>query len=285
MIPVLGIPVYNRVDLLLRCLRSIDFPVRRIVLVNNGQIPDLLERVLEVDEIRNSPLNESIWVQEPRANIGVAGAWNWLLHTQLAQRSEVGTRRSAADGYVVICNNDIQWAPNDLERMHWAALSDPGMCAVFGNWSFSNFLVTREGVRQLGYFDENFWPAYLEDGDYWRRICVSGAKVCHAAGINSIHGENGEGSCTIHSDPDLARRNEATHQRNWIYYRAKWGFGLTGGASEGHRKPLTIGGQKEEIRETFITPFDRGGALNEWKLREERLTEPHYLAEAPAVVV
>ena len=34
MIPVLGIPYFNRPDLLLRCLDSIDHPVGRVVLGN-----------------------------------------------------------------------------------------------------------------------------------------------------------------------------------------------------------------------------------------------------------
>ncbi len=36
MIPILAIPVLNRGDLLLRCIRSIDYPVGKLVIVNNG---------------------------------------------------------------------------------------------------------------------------------------------------------------------------------------------------------------------------------------------------------
>jgi glycosyltransferase involved in cell wall biosynthesis len=248
-IPVIGIPVYNRVDLLLRLLRSIDFPVAEVVIVNNGSIPHLMNLI--VREFFGAPDVFDLAIHEPNANIGVAGAWNHLLHRD-------------CDDYVLIVNNDIEFAPGDLRKMHECVRSNPDLHAVFGNWSYSNFIITRKGRDYLGYFDENFWPAYLEDGDHWRRIILSQANICHALGVNSRHGEEeNPGSCTIKSDPELAQRNGETHARNWEYYRRKWGF------------------VDEKMRETYMMPFNVGDEvdilkLNDWQLQQSRLAEPHY---------
>jgi hypothetical protein len=267
-IPVIGIPIYNRVDLLLRCIRSIDFPVELLVVVNNGglSLRELHEQVWRECETHDDIGDVQIFDPDERANIGVAGAWNYLLHQHLSKGSGFRVQDSDPASYVLICNNDIQWAPGDLEKMHACVRLAPHLHAVFGNWSYSNFLITRAGRDFLGYFDENFWPAYCEDGDHWRRIILSGAAICHAVGVAAVHGEKTgdggqgtEGSCTIHSDPELAARNSVTQSRNWEYYVRKWGF------------------LNDTVRETFKYPFDDPQqSLDEWALSEGRKGQPCY---------
>jgi hypothetical protein len=252
MVPVLGVPIYNRVDLLLRCLRSVDFPVRLLVVVDNGGLGCGLNTAV-CEAVESHPHIADYLIHRPEGNIGVAGAWNYLLHQHCSPS------RTGGD-YVLICNNDIEWAAGDLQKMHEAVRSNSELEAVFGNWSYSNFIITAKGRETLGYFDENFWPAYLEDGDHWRRIVLSQAKICHAVGVSAVHGENGRGSCTIGSDAVLARNNTVTHGKNWDYYRRKWGWG---------------GG---EVREVYSAPFnDAKLPLNYWQLMPERFDQPYYL--------
>lgn len=240
-LPALGIAIYNRPDLLAQCLRSVDYPVNTIVLVNNGGLRGLRE--LHYQEPH---------VIEPGCNLGVAGAWNAILEHVFVQLK--------LDS-VLICGNDITWAPGDLERVMATVRDFPEADCIFGNHAFSNFLVKRSGWEKLGAFDENIEIAYLEDSDYWQRIRhTPGVKAMHAAGLRAQHG----GSQTIASDPDLARRSSAQHGRNWKYYGAKWGCPPHSHAAE-----------------TFTTPFGRGGPVNEWRLEGERLTRPHWFKANP----
>jgi glycosyltransferase involved in cell wall biosynthesis len=256
MIPVVGIPIVNRLDLLIRCLKSVDHDVGRVVIVNNGQIPSIGSDLLAHAICRPNSFIKSIEVYEPKANIGCAGAWNYLLR-----------EHARVKGSVMLVNNDIEFSPGDLSKMESAMFSDPEMCAVFSNHSFSNFIVTRKGIERFGYFDENFYPAYFEDGDYWRRITLSGATICHPE-TNSVHGEPPHwGSATIKSDPELAKQNDVTFVRNRELYRRKWGW-----------RDNPAEGERHEI---YIHPFaDSKLGPNDWAISTERQSQPHYLDSA-----
>ena len=51
----------------------------------------------------------------------------------------------------------------------------PETC-MFHFEGYSCFSITRAGIKRIGPFDENFWPAYSEDCDYWFRARVVGCK-------------------------------------------------------------------------------------------------------------
>jgi GT2 family glycosyltransferase len=92
-------------------------------------------------------------------------------------------------------------------------------------------------VELVGLFDENIYPAYLEDCDWSYRADLLKVKRYTVSDIHAIHGEEGmTGSCTVNSDPVLREKNARTHQNNFAYYRRKWG-----GINE---------------REEFKTPFN-----------------------------
>lgn len=209
-IPVLGIPFYNRADLLARCLRSIDYPVDKLVIVNQG--PLYPERAEEL----TPSAREYHVIQHP--NAGVAGAWNEIIKLFPAP-------------WWMLVNNDIEFAPGDLEKMAKAAHGTNGTDTTgiyYGNHGASFFIITQFGVRFAGLFDENLYPAYLEDCDMSRRMDLLGVPRRNVEGIRSRHGDSKlTGSCTINSDPELARKNGRTHGRNFDYYKAKWG-GING---------------------------------------------------------
>jgi GT2 family glycosyltransferase len=219
MIPVLGIPHYNRPDLLLRCLRSIDEPVERLVIIHNGELCDLPA----LDDLPGN-IRWTTVIQHP--NAGVAGSWNEIIKLFPA-------------AWWLICNNDIAFAPGDLNRMAQAVdeqLEVPMPGLLYGNHGASWFAITSQCVDRAGLFDENIYPAYLEDCDYSRRCDLLGVRRVNVPGCLALHGEGGNGSCTIHSDPVVRAHNHRTHGGNFEYYRAKWG-GING-------------------QETFGTPFN-----------------------------
>jgi len=46
-----------------------------------------------------------------------------------------------------------------------------------GGHSYSAFILTQSGLDRVGYFDENYFPAYSEDCDHVRRLILTGAAV------------------------------------------------------------------------------------------------------------
>jgi GT2 family glycosyltransferase len=231
-IPVLGIPHYNRPDLLARCIASIDYPVDRLVIVQNGARADFIGKTSysvesEIKHVINPSghIHDVIHIRHP--NAGVAGSWNEVIKLFPAP-------------FWMLVNNDIQFAPGDLsfmaERAQYHsephefsnAPTDPPSGIVYGNHGASWFVVTAYGIKQVGLFDENLYPAYLEDCDWSYRADRLDVRRITVAGLKSIHGtatdgaDQTKGSCTIHSDERLAKANQRTHGRNFEYYREKW---------------------------------------------------------------
>jgi glycosyltransferase involved in cell wall biosynthesis len=209
-IPFVGIPVLNRGDLLMRCVESIDYPVARIVIINNGNDEGVGTALTKLQE--RCP---NVEVVKPAHNLGVAGSWNHFL-------------REYDSAYYLICGSDIQFATGDLEKLHRFSLDHPDDAIMFGNHGYSIFVLTKCGVGLAGYFDENFYPAYLEDCDYSYRLKLLDVRASNVPDIQAIHGEAPYwGSSTILSDPTYRERNGITHGNNFTYYRAKWG-GING---------------------------------------------------------
>lgn len=220
MIPVLAVPVL-RPDLVGRMLASVDVPVERTLVIDNGAA------VLE----RDVP---GAWIVRLPSNLGVAASWNLAMKV---------TPRAP---WWAIVNDDLVFAPGDLARLA-AAMADPAprIATLRG---FSAFGINRAALVVLGYFDENFIPAYCEDADMEYRAKLLGVPI---TGVPS--GLRHETSSTI-SLPEYGRQNARTYPANVAYYLRKWGGHLRGG-------------------ETFTTPFNAGGRPDEWSLDASRLRE------------
>jgi hypothetical protein len=89
----------------------------------------------------------------------------------------------------------------------------------------SSFVLTKYALETIGFFDENIYPAYYEDSDYWRRIIISGKshKTINNAIIISGDG-NFTNSCTLNSvSEDYRNKMWKCFERNQKYYKDKWG--------------------------------------------------------------
>lgn len=212
-IPVLGIPHLNRPDMLRRCIDSIDYPVSKLVIVQNG--PD--DAMPSLDNLRLT-VHNVIVIKHP--NAGVAGSWNEIVKLFPAP-------------YWMISNQDIEFLPGALQKMADAAAlqallptpydNSPPAGMLFGH-AASFFVVTRHGYDTVGGWDEELFPAYLEDCDWHRRATLLGVRVANVEGVNVRHGDDKlTGSVTVNSDEELKKKNARTHGGNFDYYRAKWG--------------------------------------------------------------
>ncbi len=216
-IPILGIPHLNRPDILRRCLDSIDYPVSRLVIVQNGKDEDM-------PSLENLPH----WIQNitviKHPNAGVAGSWNEIIKLFPAP-------------YWMISNNDILFTSGALQKM--AAAGDlqawlpteydqrqpAGM--LFGH-AASFFVITEHGYNVVNGWDEGFYPAYLEDCDWHRRATLLGVRMENVEGVCVKHGDHEHsGSITVNSDAELMRKNGHTHKLNFEAYIRKWG-GING---------------------------------------------------------
>lgn len=234
MIPCIGCAFYNRRDLLQKLISSIDHEVEWFFTANNGQ--------QSLHELRFPEFVKGVGEEVNETNFGCAGGWNQCMDFAF-NRKELES--------VFIVGNDIEFHMGDLARMEKAVTDFPEADFIFGNHSFSNFVVKRSGFDKLGWFDENFYPAYWEDSDAWMRITRNKSiKTIHATGLHTKH----EGSATIKSDSTLRSQNGITFETNRRHYYEKWG-------------------QHEEYEHPFNNP---NTPLNFWQLSSNRMAQPHF---------
>jgi hypothetical protein len=113
------------------------------------------------------------------------------------------------------------------QRPHWQGAA----CMAIG----------RNAIETVGYFDQNFWPAYFEDADYFRRLELSGVPNLWDERILVEHNR----SQTVRADFLLKQLHDERVRRNERYYVGKWG-GLRG-----------WGGPEEPPGQEFFTqPFN-----------------------------
>jgi GT2 family glycosyltransferase len=221
MIPVLGVPILVKPDLLYRMLNSIDVEVGQIVVIDNGNV------VYEPHLKRGEHL-----VRMP-GNLGVAASWNFVIKS---------TPRAP---WWALVGFDIVFAPGDLARLA-THMETVGGVALLG--TFSAFGIDRAAVERVGWFDENFIPAYYEDNDFDYRCRLAGVPLTGLpAGLSHTI------SSTISAGHVYVAENGRTFSANAAYYERKWG---------GHPRS-----------ERYTTPFDEGGDHRVWSLDIARLAE------------
>ena len=221
-IPVLIVPVLNRYDLLDKLLASIDYPIDQISIIDNsGKWPGPTVKI-----------ENGFGIKVPK-NLGVAAAWN------------LGLKASPRAPWWLISNSDIEFGSGDLRGLD--EIVDPNSSDHYFMLGMSLFAITANTLYDVGYFDENFHPAYDEDLDWHRRAILAGSTRIDPP-FTGTH----VGSATIRSNPSFWRQNGPSHAANDAYYARKWGGPKEGG-------------------ETYSTPFNRGGHLGDWRLEPQRL--------------
>lgn len=159
-----------------------------------------------------------------KTNRGLAKSWNEGL---------LAGYRDGAD-VVMIANDDCIPGPGDVQTLAKAALKHRQHYMVTGagfdvrsmvhtHSRFALGAINPIALETIGCFDENFFPIYWEDVDWYRRAALAGQTMHVIDGTCIIH----MGSRSVHSNPALARQNAETYRRNYEYYLQKWG-GETG---------------------------------------------------------
>jgi GT2 family glycosyltransferase len=149
MIPVLGFATLTKFDLAERLLRSIDYPVEHLVIVDNSGTQSW--------EPVKPKLVEKMWVIRVPFGLGLVGAWNLIV------------KSTPYAPYWVLINDDAWFAPGSLKiieegvdtnALNFVEINTKWSCVVFG-----------EGmVEKVGLYDERFYPLYFDDNDLERRV-------------------------------------------------------------------------------------------------------------------
>ena len=126
--------------------------------------------------------------------------------------------------YWLITAVDICLEKGSLKKMLDTAEANKRTHSMIFGDGYACFCMTSIGLISVGWFDENIYPAYLEDSDHFYRVRLSGLPATGVPDFKFVHGDGMlTGSVTINSNPQYKRANALTHARNHEYYKQKWG--------------------------------------------------------------
>ncbi len=154
-----------------RLLRSIDFPVGVVAVQIGSSDPEVVSAIIGSlnSTLHNNQNIRNTDITVVSHNPGSANGFNFGLRHLL--KAELST------AWVLHVNNDVAFYPGVLRNIHRSAekaLShDPqfgiGFTSLCCGSEWSAVVFTKRMVAVVGLFDENFYPAYYEDGTYYCR--------------------------------------------------------------------------------------------------------------------
>jgi hypothetical protein len=197
MIPILSIPVLNRYDLLDENLNLIDFPIKEILIINNGK---------EIYKPKRKDLN--IRVLDLPSNLGMAGSWNLTIKLYPHEK------------FWVFSSADTHWMPGSLEKLYQLSGESKMVTTTEG---FSCFSLGENVVRHVGLFDEYFYPYLFEDSDYAERLKIAkkrNSKLEFNHKFVDISAPYGSQQ-TIRSDEKILEKAIKTAEKNTEYWELK----------------------------------------------------------------
>jgi GT2 family glycosyltransferase len=213
---VIGIPtLYEEPELLQQCVNSIRSSQEHIVLIvdNSETKSAFLELELPSD---------NFYFSLPEKNLGVGGSWNRIMVEGLVGHPDTDA--------IFFLNDDIILHPGTLDNLYENLMEE--FDAVSGymvkrflydlpesifstGMHFSCFGLKRSTMDKIGEFDINYYPAYVEDTDYYYRMQRAGLKIGCNTRAPFIHRRHRN-----RKSPEI----KEIHNRNRRYFQEKWGF-------------------------------------------------------------
>lgn len=179
------------------CLKSIDVDWRHLILVDNSK-----------DGICKKYENRGAMIFYYPENIGVSRSWNLGLQAKAEWTFLVSISAIFPAGFsevLVELKNANDYVFYTDRALHCGAIS-------------------QKCVEKVGYFDENFYPAYFEDMDYYRRVrLVLGKKpqlIYSEKKLEKIHKIP---AYSIKYGTSLESGLEVNNGALMEYYISKWG--------------------------------------------------------------
>jgi hypothetical protein len=189
----MGFPTLSRFDLAQKLLDSVDYPIEHVVIIDNSGTGEFSPTYN--DNIQN------LWLIRVPFGLGLQAAWNLVIKST-----------PYASKWLLV-NDDCEFQKGALEIIDRESKPD-AITFTDCNPVWSAFVLGEEVVKQVGLFDESFYPLYYCDNDYERRADNLqipkrniNAKVHH---VNSASKYDGN-----------TERNDYTFQRNAGLLRQK----------------------------------------------------------------
>lgn len=193
MIPVLGFATLSRFDLAQRLLDSIDYPVERVVIIDNSGKREFQPQVNE--NVKD------LWVIQLPHGLGANGAWNLII------------KSTPFAPYWVIPNDDSYFEPGALQKIA-ENVDTQAFNFVNVNPKWSCVIPTEGSVAKAGLWDEAFHPIYFDDDDYEWRMKELGIPFHTIDAL--VHHNN---SSTLKSG--FQEQNNRTYSRNQSLFNNK----------------------------------------------------------------
>jgi GT2 family glycosyltransferase len=193
MIPVLGFLTYSRFDLADRLLKSIDYPIENLVIIDNSGKREW--QPVKPDLVKN------LWFIQVPHGLGYGGGLNLIV------------KSTPFAPYWLLVNDDSYFAEGALEKIASQVDTEAiNFLSIMPKWS--GFVLGEGAVLKAGLFDERFHPIYFEDNDYERRLMASGvpAKFIHAVMLH-------DNSSTLNSG--FHSQNDRTFKANSLLFQKK----------------------------------------------------------------
>ena len=216
------IPTLNRIDLLLPALLfyAIDLPTTEIFIYDNGaqNISDKINGLGTIRHLRGAyeGLSNITVLGGNGKNIGVAGAWNVLCEKAFEKYN-----------YALVLNDDIYLKSNEFELnsiTDWMSNNNVDFFSCEKQFDWSVFLITKRCFKTVGIFDDNLFPAYLEDCDYLYRMSLyAKSGMIKYDCVPSLNPTLFRRSSTLEEEPNLMTEYRNNNLR---YYEKKWGGGV-----------------------------------------------------------
>lgn len=173
-LPNLGLTVYNRYDLLKRFFESLDpeVSIPSISVVINSK----KDRNEEVIQYISSKWTQTEWIYAGY-NLGISASWNLIIKKYLIENE-----------HAFVSQDDVMFKDGALKKAaeYYQQNKDADYTGFFG---YGFFAVSRKCIREVGFFDENFYPAYSEDADYNRRLNLTPGLKIRNCPVPVVHGD------------------------------------------------------------------------------------------------
>jgi hypothetical protein len=180
-------------------LDSIDFPIKEILIINNG-----------LDEYIPKRKDLDIRVLNLPSNLGLSGSWNLTIKLYPHEK------------YWMFSSADTHWLPGSLKQ--FSEISDASNM-VTSTEGFSAFSIGENVIRKVGLWDERFYPYRYEDDDYRERFSRIQKQdkplvLNYLSEAIEVTAPFGPGQ-TIANDKKLHERYWETQEKNKEYYLFK----------------------------------------------------------------
>lgn len=144
-------------------------------------------------------------------NLGVSKSWNIGINAVLDSNAQ----------WLTVCSQSVVFGPNGISDLFYSLVNTDEWGAEYNGMSWHLNTFTRRFMLTAGYFDENLYPAYMEDTDMLYRMGLLGIPSPRENGRSRPY-FNIDAVCTGNAQA-LKAGISVDFTKLTEYYERKWG--------------------------------------------------------------